>query len=189
MAGSEPNRPKKLIPEKRILRIILVIRGTKVILDSDLAELYGVETRRLNEQVRRNIDKFPEDFMFQLTKEEYVRLKSQIATSKSGRGGRRKRPLVFTEYGALQAANVLNSTLANKMSIYIIRAFVLLREMALTNEKLARKVDQLEKRVSDHDEILIDLIREIQKLIKTPRPGIKKRSIGFILSEKIKEKS
>jgi hypothetical protein len=135
------DRPKDLIPEKRILRIIMVIRGEKVILDSDLAELYGVETRRLNEQVRRNIDKFPEDFMFQLTEEEFAHLKSQIATSISGWGGRRKQPLVFTEHGALQAANVLNSAQANKMSVYIVRAFVQLREMALTNEKLARKVD------------------------------------------------
>jgi len=102
-------KPGDLIPEKRILRFIMVIREEKVILDSDLAKLYVVETRRLNEQVRRNIDKFPEDFMFQLTKEEFENLKSQIATSSSGWGGRRKPPLVFTEHGALQAANVLNS--------------------------------------------------------------------------------
>lgn len=95
-----------LIPEKRILNIIMLIRGEKVILDSDLAELYGVETRRINEQVRRNIAKFPEDFMFQLTGEEFADLKSQIATPSYSWGGRRKRPLVFTEYGALQAADV-----------------------------------------------------------------------------------
>jgi hypothetical protein len=110
-----PKRTKDLIPEQRILRIILIIRGQKVILDSDLAALYGVETRRLNEQVRRNMDKFPEDFMFQLTKEEFANLKSQIAASSSGWGGRRKTPLVFTEHGALQAANVLNSEQADKM--------------------------------------------------------------------------
>ena len=125
-------KPKDLIPEKRILKTIMLIRGEKVILDSDLAELYGVETRRLNEQVRRNIDKFPEDFMFQLTKEEFENLKSQIATSSSSWGGRRKLPLVFTEHGALQAANVLNSEQANKMSVFIVRTFVSLREMALT---------------------------------------------------------
>jgi hypothetical protein len=111
-----PKRAKDLIPEKRILRIILVIRGEKVILDSDLAALYGAENRRLNEQVRRNIDKFPEDFMFQLTKEEFANLKSQIAISSSGWGGRRKPPFGFTEHGTLQAANVLNSTQANKRS-------------------------------------------------------------------------
>jgi hypothetical protein len=177
-----------LIPEKQILKIIMLVRGEKVILDSDLARLYGVETRRLNEQVRRNIEKFPEDFMFQLTKEEFANLKSQIATSSSGWGGRRKQPLVFTEHGALQAANVLNSAQANKMSVYIVRTFVRLREMALTNEKLSRKVDQLENRVSDHDEILIELVREIRKLIDAPKPKGKRRSIGFIESDKLKKK-
>jgi len=184
-----PKRTKDLISEKQILRIILIIRGEKVILDSDLAALYGVETRRLNEQVRRNIDKFPEDFMFQLTKEEFANLKSQIATSSSGWGGRRKPPLVFTEYGALQAANALNSAQANKMSVYIVRTFVRLREIALTNEKWARKVDQLENRVSDHDEILIELVQEIRNLIEAPKPKGKKKSIGFIISDKLKKKS
>jgi hypothetical protein len=160
----------------------MVIRGEKVILDSDLAELYGVQTRRLNEQVRRNIEKFPEDFMFQLMKEEFEDLKSQFATSSSGWGGRRKLPLVFTEHGALQAANVLNSERANKMSVFIVRAFVRLREMALTNEKLSQKMAELERRVSDHDEVLIDLIRQIRKLVDTPKPREKKRSIGFIVS-------
>jgi hypothetical protein len=177
-------KPKDLVPEKLILKTIMLIRGEKVILDADLAGLYGVETRRLNEQIRRNIDKFPEDFMFQLTKEEFDNLKSQIATSSSNWGGRRKLPLVFTEHGALQAANVLNSERANKMSIFIVRAFVRLREMALTNEKLSRKMDQLEKRVSDHDEILIEIVREIGKLIDTPKPKRKPRSIGFIAPDK-----
>jgi len=181
-------KSKDLIPEKRILKIIIVIRGENVILDSDLAKLYDVETRRLNEQVRRNIEKFPNDFMFQLTKEEFENLKSQIATSSSGWGGRRKLPFVFTEHVALQAANVLNSLQANKMSVFIVRTFVRLREMALTNEKLSRKVDQLEKRVSDHDEILIELIREIRKLIDTPKPKGKTRSIGFIESNKLRKK-
>jgi hypothetical protein len=122
--------------------------------------------------------------MFQLTKEEFENLKSQIATSSSGWGGRRKLPFVFTEHGALQAANVLNSERANKMSVFIVRAFVRLREMALTNEKLSQKIAELENRVTDHDEILIDLVREIRKLINTPKPKGKKRSIGFILSGK-----
>ena len=182
------DRPKDLIPEKSILKIIMVIRGQKVILDSDLAALYGVETKRLNEQVRRNIDKFPEDFMFQLTKEEFENLKSQIATSSSGWGGKRKQPLVFTEHGALQAANVLNSAQANKMSVFIVRAFIRLREMALTNEKLAHKVDQLEKRVGDHDEILIELVHEIRKLIDAPKSKNTKRSIGFINLDQSKMK-
>lgn len=126
--------------------------------------------------------------MFQLTKEEFENLKSQFATSSSGWGGRRKLPLVFTEHGALQAANVLNSERANKMSVFIVRAFVRLREMALTNEKLSQKMDELEKRVSDHDDILIDLIREIRKLIDSPRPRDEKRTIGFVVPGKRKSK-
>ena len=175
-------KEKALIAEAHIFDIILVVRGSKVIMDSDLAQLYGVETRRLNEQVRRNIEKFPEDFMFQLTNDEFQNLKSQFATSSSKWGGRRKLPLVFTEHGALQAANVLNSSQANKMSVFIVRAFIRLREMILTNEKLARKVDQLERRVSDHDEVLIDLVQEIRKLIETPRPVARKKKLGFINS-------
>ena len=130
------------------------------------AERDGVETKRLNEQVRRNIDKFPGDFTFQLTPEKFKNLKSQIATSSSGWGGGRRAPLVFTEYGALQAANVLDSKNVAQMSVFIVRSFVRLREMALTNEKLSRKVVQLEKRVSDHDEILIEIVREIRQLIE-----------------------
>ena len=182
-------KTKELIHENQILKIVLVIRGKKVILDSDLAALYGVETRRLNEQIRRNKEKFPEDFMFQLTQEEFANLKSQIATSSLGWGGRRKAPLVFTEHGALQAANVIKSAQANKMSVYIVRTFVRLRAMALTNEKLARKVDQLENRVGDHDELLIELVREIRKLIDTPKPRGSKQSIGFIMPDKLKRKS
>ncbi len=173
-----------IISERHILKTIIVIRGVKVILDSDLAELYGVETRRLNEQIRRNIEKFPEDFMFQLTKDEFENLKSQIATSSPGWGGRRKLPLVFTEHGALQAANVLNSEQANKMSVYIVRAFIRLREMVSANAQLSSKVAQLENRVSDHDEILIELVREIKKLIDTPKPKGKSTSIGFIVPDK-----
>lgn len=175
-------KERALISESHIFNVIFVVRSSKVILDSDLAELYGVETRRLNEQVRRNIEKFPEDFIFQLTNAEFQNLKSQIATSSSKWGGRRKLPLVFTEHGALQAANVLNSSQANKMSVFIVRAFIRLREMVLTNEKLARKVDQLERRVSDHDEVLIDLIHEIRKLIETPNARVQKKNLGFINS-------
>ena len=180
-----PKKPNGMDVEKKIIHFIMVVRGEKVILDSDLAKLYGVETKRLNEQVRRNIAKFPADFMFQLTADEYKNLKSQIATSSSGWGGRRKPPLVFTEHGALQAANVLNSDQANKMSVFIIRAFIRLREMALTNAKLARKVDQLERRVSDHDELLLELIQEIKKLLDTPMSG-KKRQIGFLKTDSSK---
>lgn len=176
------SKERALVSEKHIFNIIFVVRGSKVIMDSDLAELYGVETRRLNEQVRRNIEKFPEDFMFQLSNDEFQNLKSQIATSSVKWGGRRKLPLVFTEHGALQAANVLNSSQANKMSVFIVRAFIRLREIVSTNEKLARKVDQLERRVSDHDEVLIDLVHEIRKLIETPNQKVQKKKLGFINS-------
>jgi ORF6N domain len=112
------------IPIERIERAIYLVRGEKVMLDSDLAALYGVSTARLNQQVNRNLERFPEDFMFQLTNAEFKGLMLQIATSKTGRGGRRKLPLVFTEHGAIKAAAVLNSTRAVQMSVFIVRAFV-----------------------------------------------------------------
>lgn len=180
-----PDTPEGLI-EQKILADIMVIRGAKIILDSDLANLYGVETRRLNEQVRRNGDKFPEDFMFQLNKEEFAILKSQIATSSSKWGGRRTLPLAFTEYGALQAANVLSSEQANRMSVFIIRAFVKLREIALTNETLSKKFKVLEDRVTEHDSILMSIIKEIRNLIDSPRINDKAR-IGFRIPDKTEE--
>lgn len=181
-----PDTPEGLI-EHKILTDIMVIRGTKVILDSDLANLYGVETRRLNEQVRRNRDKFPEDFMFQLSKEEFKILKSQIATSSSNWGGRRTLPFAFTEHGALQAANVLHSEQANRMSVFIIRAFVKLRELALTNEALSKKFKILEDRVTEHDTILMSTIKEIRNLIDSPKQNKRKR-IGFRIPEKTEDK-
>src|SRR5713226_4081752 len=125
------------IPIERIERAIYVIRGEKVMLDSDLEALYGVSTARLNQQVNRNIERFPEDFMFQLTNEEF----------KKGRGGRRKLPLVFTEHGAIMAANVLNSKRAVRMSVFVVRAFVKLRETALQYKELAAKISELERKV------------------------------------------
>jgi hypothetical protein len=128
------------IPTEDIARAIFVLRGRRVMLDADLATLYGVSTKRLNEQVRRNLDRFPADFMFQLTGEEFAGLRSQSATSKpisSGRGGRRYLPNVFTEHGAIQTANVLNSTRAVEMGIYVVRAFVHVRELLASNKDLA----------------------------------------------------
>jgi hypothetical protein len=119
-------------------------------LDSDLAELYGVTTKRLNEQVKRNRQRFPADFMFQLTSDEATNLRSRIATSKQGRGGRRYRPYAFTEHGAIMAASVLNSYRAIEVSIYVARAFVKLREMLRTHKELARKLAELEKRIGFH---------------------------------------
>jgi hypothetical protein len=128
----------------RVESLILSIRGRRVILDSDLARLYGVTTSRLNEQVKRNPDRFPPDFMFRLSRQEFTALISQNATSK-GRGGRRKLPYVFTEHGAIMAANVLNSGRAIEVSVYVVRAFVRLREMMGANKEVAAKLGELER--------------------------------------------
>jgi len=153
-----------LIPAERVDQLIFVVRGQRVILDSDLARLYGVTTARLNEQVKRNLDRFPLDFMFQLTKDEWVSLISQIATSKSGRGGRRKLPSAFTEHGAVMAANALNSPVAVRASIAVVRAFVRLRQLLVSHEELARKLDALEKKFEKHDvqfRVVFDAIRQL----------------------------
>ena len=155
---------------------IFVIRGQKVMLDADLAELYGVETRRLNEQVSRNSERFPEDFMFQLTDEEFANLKSQFATSSWG--GRRKLPYVFTEHGAIMAASVLNSPRAIEISVHVVRAFVRLRELVAGNKELAQKLNQLERKVGAHDRAIAELINAIRQLM-TPLDAGKKRPIGF----------
>jgi phage regulator Rha-like protein len=158
---------------------ILALRGHKVILDSDLAELYGVPVKRLNEQVKRNRERFPADFMFQVNAEEMESLRSQNSTSTAGRGGRRYAPYAFTEHGAIMAATVLNSARAVEMSVFVVRAFVRLREMLATNEKLAAKIDELEQRLDIHDVSIQDLLEAIRQLmIPEPATG---RKIGFIL--------
>jgi hypothetical protein len=169
---------RSLIPIERIERMILLIRGQKVMLDSDLAELYGVTTKRLNEQVRRNLSRFPEDFVFQLTESESDLLRSQIATSKTGRGGRRYLPYVFTEQGVAMLSSVLNSERAIKVNIEIMRAFVRLRQILASNKELAKKLNELEKKYDAQFKIVFDVIRE---LMRTPEP--KKRPIGFLVEE------
>jgi cell division septum initiation protein DivIVA len=148
---------------------------------SKLASLYGVTTKRLNEQVRRNLDRFPADFMFQLTTAEATALRSQIATSNTGRGGRRYLPYAFTEHGAIQAANVLNSPRAVEMGIYVVRAFVQLRELLSSNKDLARRLDQLEarieKKLATHDDAIAAMLSAIRQLMNPPIP--KRRPIGF----------
>jgi ORF6N domain len=161
---------------------ILVLRQQKVILDRDLAELYGVPVKRLNEQVKRNQERFPDDFLFQLTTEEEQGLRSQIATSKPGRGGRRYSPYAFTEHGAIMAATVLNSERAVEMSVFVVRAFVRLREMLSTNQQLAGKIDELEQRLDTHDASIQELIEAIRELM-APEPA-SGRQIGFALPEK-----
>lgn len=155
--------------------LILRIRGHAVILDADLATLYGTTTKRLNEQVKRNSERFPDEFVFQVTEKEWHSLRSQFATSKKGRGGRRYMPYVFTEHGALMASNVVNSELAIKMSIAVVQAFVKMRRMALSVEGIARKVASLENKYDKQFGIVFDAIRE---LILAPETSSKKIS-GF----------
>ncbi len=150
-----------LVPPERIERSILLIRGHKVMLDSDLAELYGVATKRLNEQVRRNLSRFPEDFMFQLTEPETQLLRSQIATSKEGRGGRRYLPYAFTEQGVAMLSSVLNSERAIKVNIEIMRAFVRLRRMLASHADLARKLDALERKYDTQFKVVFEAIRQV----------------------------
>jgi len=160
------------------MRSILFFRGHRLILDADLAALYGVTTKRFNEQVRRNRERFPADFMFMLTKEEFVILKSQTATSSfPSHGGRRHLPSVFTEHGALMAASVLNSPRAIEMSILVVRAFVNLRNMLTTHRQLAAKVDELERKLATHDQHILVLFDAIRKLMAPPDKPT--RRIGF----------
>ena len=156
---------------------IIEIRGCKVMLDSVLAKLYGVQTRRLNERVKRNRGRFPADFMFQLSSEEFDVLMSQIATSKLGRGGRRKRPYVFTEHGAIMLASVLNTERAIEASIYVVRAFVRMRELIGTQRVVAQKLTELERRIGGHDEDIKNIVAAIRQLMSPPTT--KKRQIGF----------
>jgi hypothetical protein len=167
-----------LVPTEAIEKVILVIRGQKVMLDSDLAEIYGVETRRLNEQVRRNIARFPSDFMFQLTAQEMKNLKSHFATSSSNWGGRRKLPFAFTEHGAIMAASVLNTPRAVEMSVFVVRAFVRLRMLLATHKELAAKLAELETKLTVHDDQIRLIIEAIKQLMTSPEPP-KKRPIGF----------
>jgi phage regulator Rha-like protein len=170
-------RERHLLLVKPVEPRILILRGHKVMLDSELAELYGVQVKRLNEQVKRNAGRFPQDFMFQLSPSEHRNLRSQIATSSSEHGGRRHLPFAFTEHGAVMAATVLNSKRAIKMSVFVVRAFVRLREMLNTNQKVATKLVELERRLKGHDAIIQDIIDAIRALMDPPRR--KRRRIGF----------
>ncbi len=155
--------------------LIIEIRGQKVIMDSDLAALYEVETRTLNQAIKRNLDRFPEDFMFQLTNKEFTILKLQNATSRWG--GRRTLPYVFTAHGAIMAASVLNTSKAVEMSVYVVRAFVRMRTMLLQYKEIAQKVAELETKLGKHDEAIISIINAVKQLMELPKP--KKKEIGF----------
>lgn len=172
-----PTQVSSVSVDTLALRIHFV-RGQNVMLDADLAELYGVPTKRFNEQVKRNIERFPADFMFQLTNDEHESLRSQFATSTIGRGGRRYSPYAFTEHGAIMAATILNSPKAVEMSVFIVRAFVQLRQILSTHQELAAKLEELDRKVSTHDQAIAGLIDAIRQLMAPPSQ--KKRGIGFI---------
>lgn len=161
---------------------ITIIRGQRVLLDADLARFYGETTKRLNQQVNRNRARFPEDFMFQLTAEEFANLRLQSATSSSGHGGRRYAPLAFTEHGAIMASMVLASERATALSVYVVRAFVELRALVNTNKELAGKVQALERKVSVHERNIAELADSMAELLATP-PAPPKRPIGFVAPE------
>ncbi|HEY6769405.1 MAG TPA: ORF6N domain-containing protein [Candidatus Sulfotelmatobacter sp.] len=173
--------PRRSRPAIVVESQVIFLRHQRVILDEQLAKLYGVSVKRLNEQIKRNRERFPSDFMFQLTAEERDVLRSQIATSKTGSGGRRYTPYAFTEHGAIMAATVLNSDEAVAMSVFVVRAFVRLREMLATNRRLAIKIDELENRINDGDRVIGDIIRAIRKLLSTKRSP--RRRIGFQLPD------
>jgi hypothetical protein len=172
---------------------IYLIRGQRVMLDSDLAAIYGVTTKQLNQQLKRNSSRFPEDFAFQLTVKEFTNLRSQFVTSSSkglrsqfttsrSHGGRRHCPWVFTEHGAIMLASVLNSDIAVQASVRVVRAFVRLREMVAANAQLAAKLKELERRLDSHDEAIVDLFAALKRLLE---PEAKpKREIGFHVRER-----
>ena len=171
----------ELVPVEYVERRILCIRGLNVIIDADLAELYGVETRRLNEQVKRNSERFPDDFVFQLTREEFEALRSQFAISNAGRGGRRTPPYAFTEHGALMAASILRSERAIEMSVFVVRAFVKLRAILSSQAEMLRKLEELEDKVGEHDEALRSIIATIRQLMSPPSGD--RPEIGFTASD------
>jgi hypothetical protein len=165
------------IPVEQIERAILLMRGQKVMLDADLAGLYGVTVGRLNEAVKRNRDHFPADFMFQLTDTEFANLKSQIAISSYGWGGRRHPPYAFTEQGVAMLSSVLKSKRAVQVNIVIMRAFVKLREMLSAHTELRQKLAELERKLEGHDGQIRSLFEAIRRLMAPPHP--KPKRIGF----------
>ncbi|MBI5397413.1 MAG: ORF6N domain-containing protein [Verrucomicrobia bacterium] len=175
---------------RKIENLILTVRGQRVMLDSDLARIYGVSTRQLNQQLKRNSHRFPKDFAFQLTPQELACLMSQIVTSKPARGGRRKLPWVFTEHGAIMLASVLNSPVAVQASVRVVRAFVFMREQLtkagqLGAAEVMRKLAELEGRVGQHDEAIRLIFTALRQLLEPPPAADDepKRPIGFQVRE------
>lgn len=161
-----------IIPENRLVSKIYEVRGLKVMLDSDLADLYGVETSRLNEQVKRNPDRFPQDFMFQLSEVEWNSLISQIAISKNGRGGRRKLPFVFTEHGILMLSSVLNSPQAVQVNIQIVRIFSKIRQLLIDGGVLKLEIEEIKRKINNQDkniELVFKYLDELTEKKSKPR--------------------
>jgi len=171
-----------LIPEERINHRILLIRGQRVMLDADLAELYGVETKTLNRAVKRHEDRFPGDFMFQLSSEEVEILRCQFGTSRSW-GGRRYQPRVFTEQGVAMLSSVLNSPRAIQVNIAIMRAFVRLRQMLASHKELARKLDALERKYDKQFLVVFEAIRQL--MAPLPAQTRKRKRIGFVTEDDV----
>ena len=171
------SKPKALVKVGKIKQSILLIRGEKVIIDSDLADAYGVTTKALNQAIRRNAGRFPPDFMFRLTKAE----KQEVVTNCDHLKNLKFSPVnpnAFTEHGAIMAASVLNSSKAIEVSVFVVRAFVQLREVIAGHKELARKIAKLERKIGDHDEQIVVLFETIKQLID-PKPSPKNRRIGF----------
>ncbi|MBW2076621.1 MAG: ORF6N domain-containing protein [Deltaproteobacteria bacterium] len=175
--------PQQDVMKKDVTSRIITIRGQKVILDADLAVLYGVETKTLNKAVSRNRARFPEDFAFRLTRDEFSGLRFQNGTSNQGRGGRRYPPYAFTEHGAIMAASVLHSRKAEEMSVFVVRAFVKMREQPIATRELARRLAEIEKELVLHDAALLDLYEKIRPLFRPPKES-QRNKIGFSVEEK-----
>jgi len=169
---------KLIIPDEIVISKIYYIRGQKVMLDSDLAELYGIQTKRLNEQVNRNIDRFPDDFMFRLNEKEFENLRSQIATSSWG--GRRALPLVFTEHGVLMLSSVLNSKQAIQVNIQVMRIFTKIRQMLADNTEIRLEVEKIKNKLENQDKNMEIVFKYLDELLeKSDKPSPPRKRIGF----------
>lgn len=178
-------RQATIVLAKKVPSKILILRNQKVILDTDLADLYGVSVRHLNQQVKRNSHRFPSDFLFALTAAEHRNLRSQNVISSSSHGGRRSLPNAFTEHGAVMAASVLNSKRAIEMSVFVVRAFVQMRRALVANQHVVSKLAELEARLDSHDDEIQDLVEAIRELL-TPPPANHRR-IGFELPSRLEK--
>ena len=165
------------IPDELVMTKIYVVRGQKVMLDSDLAKLYGVATKVLKQAVRRNIERFPEDFMFEMTNEEFENLRSQFVTSSFSHGGTRYLPMAFTEQGVAMLSSVLNSETSIRVNIQIIRVFTKMRSLILTHKDILLQLEKIEKKLTSHDEGIVLIFGYLKQLLNPPQPP--RRKIGF----------